>query len=175
MHPICLTHSPIFLFSLWSNVWGRSVEWTYIFIQLNKCFCRINSWKRNCLLLHQVQLFFFLKSFVITLPTPFYFTILMGLLKIVLWVCAVSTVEAGLLSPTLGSSRGKAGTRQLVWSLGPLHKAVISRVTLESDWIVIKQFNRWKNLLFILHSHLFPPQCLALSYKYSITQRKVTK
>lgn len=51
---------------------------------------------------------------------------------------------------------------------GPLYKAVMSRVTLEYDRLVIKQFNRWKNsplhtlVTFNISKYLAP------SYKYTV-------
>ena len=86
-------------------------------------------------------------------------------------VCCFYRGRLAWVLSLLGSREEKEALGSWSDPRGPLHKAVISRVTLGYDRVVIKQFNRWKNH-FKLQSHLFLPKCLALSCKYSIPQGK---
>lgn len=90
-------------------------------------------------------------------------------------VCCFYCGRLACLLSLLGDLEEKQALSSWSDPHGPLCKAVISRVTLGYDRVVIKQFNRWKSLLFILQSHLFLPKCLAQSCQCTIPQRKVAK
>ena len=175
--------------------------WMDISIHLNKCCveyisrCKIASFCTNCscLFLFFFKFYFIFKLYIIVLVLPnrsfsnplllysslphlclFYFSVLMPLFSSE-WFCeSVCRFYRGRLVwvlSLLGSREEKETLGSWSDPRGPLHKAVISRVTLGYDRVVIKQFNRWKNH-FILQSHLLLPKCLALSCKYSIPQGK---
>ena len=152
--------------------------WMDISIHLNKCCveyisrCKIASFCTSCSCLS------FSNPLLLYSSLPhlclFYFSVLMPLFSSEWFYESVCCFYHGRLAwvlSFLGSWEEKETLGSWSDPRGPLYKAVISRVTLGYDRVVIKQFNRWK-YHFILQSHLFLPKCLALSCKYSIPQGK---